>query len=164
MTINAVSILRKNGSLMNVGTINSITRATSVTLDNRVPNSVRSVTAAILNRIAGNGGIGEKGFGGEINVQNIKASIIGVMRNRTCTVFLVSQTSSRGQRYIAYAYHKIKHSGQSLCTYLSYDDIVKAFVQALGREELARAQAELERKLTANSERLYANINAKFGI
>jgi len=166
MTINAVSIVRKNGTLMNVGTINSNTRATSVTLDNRAPSSVRSVTAAILNRIVSDGGWGKDGFGGEINVENIKASIIGVMRYRRCTVFLVSQNSSRGQRYMAYAYHKIKHGGSfgTGCTHLSYGDIVSAFVEALGRTERARAQAEFEQRWTAYSTSLYANVNAKFGI
>lgn len=51
-----------------------------------------------------------------LQVEDITGSIFKILRYRRCTVYLVHQTSSRGERYLAYFSDKIVHSAECFGT------------------------------------------------
>lgn len=91
---------------------------------NKTPiNSVNIFNKNVLNIIADDGTYVNTHIQVPIDlpqVEDISGRIFYIMRYRRCTVYLIHQESSRGERFLAYLSDKIVHSGECFGTNINH--------------------------------------------
>lgn len=128
-----VYIMKDDNSLIDIGSIKSVSGEISFKNSGYLPSSVLEFNTLMFDIIHK-----DEGYDTDVNIdikaKDIKGKIIYIMRYRRCTVYLVIQTSALGTRLLAYLYSKINHSSQSFgtgCHQVQKKDILEHFPRDL---------------------------------
>jgi len=127
-TINTIYIMKSDGSLQVVSEVDT-SKTNNIVINETPISSVNNINRQLTTYIVSDKDIyGNKEPNITIKSDDITILIFRKILYRRCTVYLVSQSSDKGSRILAYLYSKINHSAQSFgtdCFNVKMDDIKK---------------------------------------
>ena len=133
-TVNTIYIMKSDGSLLEVPKVGT-SEPNNIVIKKTPISAVNDINRQLTTYIVSDKDIyGNKEPNITIKSDDITILVFRKILYRRCTVYLVSQSSDKGSRILAYLYSKINHSAQSFgtdCFNVKMADIKKYIAETI---------------------------------